>query len=66
MRRIEGRICFHCDLVVHLGTLCWGEKSVLVLELVAVRWVRRRFCYKRAIEIFFSLIHDRSGVTYVH
>lgn len=53
MRRIEGRICFHCDLVVHLGTLCWGEKSVLVLELVAVRWVRRRFCYKRAIEIFF-------------
>lgn len=36
MWSIEGQIGFHCDLVVHWGIPCWGEKSVLVLELVAL------------------------------
>lgn len=56
----EGQIGFHCDLVVHWGIPCWGEKSVLVLELVAVSWVRTRLCYKKENSLLWSMQTKRT------
>lgn len=63
MWSIEGQIGFHCDLVVHWGIPCWGEKSVLVLELVAVWWVRARLCYMKENSVLYEAYKPRISHT---